>query len=315
MKNSYALKYNIFIFISILIGCTKQDPHKVSLPLETTKETTVNKKQSESKNNGPEKKNSDNLTNQTTKEDQNNIINTSLNSDSVPMIPATIKAENQSSFGFLTSGAITNIYVRAGVEVKQGQILASLEDNQASIDTKTARIEVGKKKLALEQQEKVVQRIDKQYKSGIVNSATLEKEKNTLQLNILELQSAQATLEGKEYLLKSNKLFAPYTGVISQVLKSVGDYVSTGTAVFQITQTKNYKLFAQVPITYFNQLKVGMKLDVKNPITGNHGEATIKRVVPVIDPSSRTFDVYADVTSFSDKLAPGVFLEIKLKSK
>jgi RND family efflux transporter MFP subunit len=320
MKNKYLSKYNIvvFLFVTILTACTKQDPNKASLPTESSKEaktSSTDKKQSENKTTEPEKLNPPTVTKQNSQENQNNIINTALDSDSVPRIPATIKAENQSSIGFLTSGAITNIYVRAGDEVKQGQVLASLEDNQASIDVKTAKIEVGKKKIAVEQQEKIVQRIDKQYKSGIVNLATLEKEKNTLQLNILELQSGQATLEGKEYILKSNKLFAPYTGVISKVSKSIGDYVATGTEVFQITQTKNYKLFAQVPITYFNQLKVGMKLDVRNPITGNHGEATIKRVVPVIDPTSRTFDVYADVTSFTDKLAPGVFLEIKLKSK
>lgn len=304
MKINSIVKYNLaaFLFINILIGCTKQDSGKASLPPETkVTDTDKNKVENILKITEVQK-------------EQNKTVNTALDSESVPRIPATINAENQSAIGFLTSGAITKIFVRAGEEVKQGQILASLEDNQASIDAKTAKIEVGKKKLTLEQQEKVVQRIDKQFKSGIVNLATLEKEKNTLQLNILELQSAQANLEGKEYLLKSNKLLAPYTGVISKVLKSVGDYVSTGTAVFQITQTKNFKLFAQVPITYFNQLKVGMKLDVRNPITGNHGEATIVRVVPVIDPSSRTFDVYADVTSFTDKLAPGVFLEIKLKS-
>lgn len=320
MQNKYHPKYNIvvFLFIFIFATCTKQNSNKASLPTEAPKEmktTSADKKQNKNKTTEPEKLNLFSITKQNPQEDQNNIINTALDSDSVPRISATIKVENQSSIGFLTSGAITNIYVHAGDEVKQGQVLASLEDNPASIDTKTAKIEVGKKKIAVEQQKKVVQRIDKQYQSGIVNLATLEKEKNTLQLNILELQSAQATLEGKEYILKSSKLFAPYTGVISQVFKSIGDYVATGTAVFQITQTKNYKLFAQIPITYFNQLKAGMKLDVRNPITGNHGEAIIKRVVPVIDPTSRTFDIYANITSFTDKLAPGVFLEIKLKSK
>ena len=319
-KKNFTKYYLVFfLFITIFISCTKQDPNKASLPAETPKDTksnaSSNNKQGDNKVAEPIKQAPNNDLKTNSQESQNITVSTALDSDNVPRIPATIKAENQSSIGFLTSGGITNIYVRSGDEVKQGQVLASLEDNQASIDVKTAKIEVGKKKLAVEQQEKVVQRIDKQYKSGIVNLATLDKEKNTLQLNILELQSAQATLEGKEYTLKSNKLFAPYTGVISKVTKSIGDYVATGTEVFQITQIKNYKLFAQIPITYFNQLKVGMKLDVRNPITGNHGEATIKRVVPVIDPTSRTFDVYADVTSFTDKLAPGVFLEIKLKSK
>lgn len=120
------------------------------------------------------------------------------------------------------------------------------------------------------------------------------------------------TLEGKEYNLRSTKLFAPYAGAISQILKYVGDYVSPGTPTMQITQTKNYKLFAQIPITYFNQLKIGMKFEVTNPITGNKGNATLKRIVPVIDPASRTFDIYADINTFSEKLVPGIFLEIKL---
>ena len=308
MKSKSFLKHNFFILslVTIIISCTYQNPNKASLPADQQKEKNIIQPNKAKETETPQSK---------IQNVQTTIINSDLNSDFVPRIPATIKTENQSSIGFLTGGSITNIYARSGTEVKLGQLLASLEDNQAQIDVKSAKIEVSKKKINVTQQEIVVQRIEKQFKSGIVNLATLEKEKNNLQLNILELQSAQAALEGKEFTLKSTKLYAPYTGVISKVLKSIGDYVSTGTAVMQITQTKNYKLFAQVPITYFNKITVGMKLDIINPITGNHGEAIIKRVVPVIDPSLRTFDVYAEVTAFTDKLAPGVFLEIKLKSK
>lgn len=306
-------QFVIFSIIFLSISCTKNDKNKASLPAEV---------KTEKKGDNAKKKTAATKETITPKEvaappkpEQNSTINTSLDSESVPRIPAYIKAENQSSIGFSTSGAITHIYFRAGEEVKQGQILASIEDNQAAIEVRTAKIDVSLKKLALEQQEKNTQRIEKQYKSGIVNLATYEKEKNTLESKNLEYQSAQSTLAGKEFILKSTKILAPYTGVITKVEKSVGDYVSTGTAVFQITQNKNYKLYAQIPITYFNQLKVGMKLEVRNPNTGHVGEAVIKRVVPVIDATSKTFDVYADVTSFNDKLAPGVFLEIKLKSK
>jgi len=304
-------KFLFFIFCSLFISCVKNT--KVSLP-EETKNTSNDSKQEATANSVPklEPKNH-NITTEITNETQ--AINTSLESENVPRIPAYIKAENQSAIGFSISGSITNIYFRAGDEIKQGQILASIEDNQAIIDVKTARIDVSVKKLAFEQQEKNTQRMEKQYKSGIVNLAALEKEKNILESKNLEYQSAQVTLAGKEFTLKLTKIMAPYTGVITKVEKSIGDYVSTGISVFQITQSKNNKLFAQIPITYFNQLKVGMKLEVRNPNTNNNGEAIIKRVVPVIDTTTKTFDIYADITSFTEKLAPGVFLEIKLKTK
>ena len=43
--------------------------------------------------------------------------------------------------------------------------------------------------------------------------------------------------------------------IISQKNKSVGDFVPTGTTVFQITQNKNMEIYAQVPGIYFNKLK------------------------------------------------------------
>ncbi|KAB8030787.1 efflux RND transporter periplasmic adaptor subunit [Fluviispira multicolorata] len=247
-------------------------------------------------------------------DNKSSTIDTSIDSNSAPRIPASVKAENQSSIGFLTSGTINNIYVKAGDEVKQGQLLASLAEKQASIDVRSAQIDVENKKLLLEQQEKKLLRITQQQKNGIVNLVTLENEKINTKAAILNLKNAQTNLESKEFILKSNKLYAPYSGVISKLFKNVGDFLSEGTPALQITQMRNLMLFAQMPITYFNQMKVGLHFEVINPISGDKGIAVIKRIVPVIDQSTRTFDVYAEVKNYSGRLVPGSFLEINLKS-
>ncbi|WGL58498.1 efflux RND transporter periplasmic adaptor subunit [Pigmentibacter sp. JX0631] len=314
----------IAVFANLFIFCTKKID-KASLPPEETKNLEPDNKKEEPKNNSVENKNDNsseapktNLTLQKNEksEAQNqkttDINNTTGDNNIVPIIPAIFKAENQSALSFLTNGRITNIYYRAGDLVKQGQILASLEDNNALIDVKTAKIDVDLKKLALEQQQKTVERLEKQFSSGIINTATLEKEKNTLKTKDLEYQSAKASLEGKEYILKSAKIASPFEGIITKVEKSVGDYVTSGTAIFQITEAKNYKIYAQIPVTYFSKFKTGMKFKFQEPISKASGEAEIKRVVSVIDSSSKTFDVYAEILSVSEKLIPGVYLEIKL---
>ncbi|WP_158998900.1 efflux RND transporter periplasmic adaptor subunit [Pigmentibacter ruber] len=312
------------IFSNLFVFCTKKG-EKASLPPEETKNLQASNKKEEPKNNSseskqannsePTKSNSiveikDNINPQNQKTTE--VKNTNADNNIVPIIPAILKAENQSALSFLTNGRITNIYYRAGEKVKQGQILASLEDNNAIIDVKTAKIDVELKKLALEQQQKTVERLEKQLSSGIINSATLEKEKNILKTKDLEYQSAKASLEGKEYILKSTKIASPFEGIITKVEKSVGDYVTAGTAIFQITEAKNYKIYAQIPVTYYSKFKTGMKFKFQEPISKASGEAEIKRVVSVIDSSSKTFDVYAEILSVSEKLIPGVYLEIKL---
>lgn len=291
---------------SNFIYCTNKD--KAALPpAEKKEELATVKKDSATQN--------EIKTVAQSKETQN-IVNNKQNetkeNENLPHIPAILKAENQSALSFLTTGKIVNIYYRAGDYVKQGQTLASLEDNNANIDVKTAKIDVDLKKLAFEQQEKNVERLEKQYKSGIINLATLDKENNTLKTKQLEYQSAKATLEGKEYILRSTKITAPFEGIITKVEKSLGDYVNLGTTVFQITEAKNFKIYAQVSVTYFNKFKVGMTFEFIDPINKSKGEAIVKRMVSIIDTSSKTFDIYADILNSKEKVTPGTYLEIKL---
>lgn len=314
LKNKFLL-YG-FILSFYLISCTKNN-EKASLPNNIDLKLKNEKIEINKKNDDKNKEFNDsevNIINKENKITDKNVSTDELSSKKVsnPRIPATLIPENQSSLGFLTSGTLKNIYVTPGDEVKQGQLLASLEDKQAELDVNTAKIEVEKRKMAIAQQEKVAVRIETQFKNGIVNQATLEKEKDTLILNNLELKTALENLKGKEYVLSSTKLLAPYTGVITQLYKYKGDYLNIGVPVFQITQIKNYKLYAKIPITYFNKFKTGMKIEINNPITGKSGFAFVNKIVPVIDPSSRTFDIYAKIDDFSDNLSPGSFLEIVL---
>ncbi|RDB37217.1 efflux RND transporter periplasmic adaptor subunit [Spirobacillus cienkowskii] len=317
MKKNLNSKFLLYVVLLpfFLMSCTKKN-EKASLPnTSDTKLTNNNIEKNEIDNTKQELSSVDlNIKNEQDKiTNQESSVNDSSNKKiSNPRIPATLIPENQSSLGFLTSGSLKFTYVRPGDEVKQGQLLASLEDKQAELDVNTAKIEVEKRKMAIAQQEKVVNRIEMQFKNGIVNQATLEKEKDTLILNSLELKTALENLKGKEYILNSTKLLAPYNGVITQLYKYKGDYLNIGVPVFQITQIKNYKLSAKIPITYYDKFKTGMKIEINNPITGKSGFAFVDKVVPVIDPSLRTFDIYAKIDGFNDNLSPGSFLEIIL---
>ena len=237
---------------------------------------------------------------------------TNLQNKVSPVIVGNVITENQSSLAFLNSGTIEKIYVQAGNHVKKGKVLASLINTQEVVDLQAAEIKLKQKILAVELEKKKLDRIQEQFKAGIVNQATLETEKNTYDSIALDLDETKNELQGKKYNLQCTKILAPYEGIISQKTKSVGDYVSGGTTVFQITENKNMEIVAQIPSIYLEKLKSGMKLSIVSPSNRNQkGEIEIRNVIPVLDKNSRTFDMYSTITSFQGDLNPGDFVEIK----
>lgn len=177
-----------------------------------------------------------------------------------PMIIGNVITENQSSLAFLNSGTIEKMYVKAGDHVKKDQILASLINTHEQINLQATEIKLKQKKLAVELENKKLDRMNEQFEAGIINKASLEAEKSLYESTVLDFEETQNDLKGKKYNIKMSKIYAPYEGIISQKNKSVGDFVSAGTTVFEITQNTNLEIFAQVPSIYFDKLKSGMKL-------------------------------------------------------
>ena len=100
--------------------------------------------------------------------------------------------------------------------------------------------------------------------------------------------------------------------MVSQLYKSLGDFVAPGQNVFDVVQLNQYSIYAQVPVSLYRNFKVGMKFTISDPLTKDHGTIIIKRMVQIFDTRSRTFDVYGQVETFSKKLLPGDYVEILL---
>lgn len=227
-------------------------------------------------------------------------------------IPATIRAENKSSIGFQTSGVVKNIIAKAGQLVKKGATLATLENIQAQLDLKSAEIELKSKNFSYELEKKKYARAVEQFKIGLISQGALDNSKNMLESAELNYNSAQNKLETQQFALAQTQLTAPFNGVIAQSYKSIGDSVSPGAAVFDIVENNKFIVYAQIPILYYPKIKVGMTLSISDPLRAYQGQIVIKRVVPVMDNASRTFDIYADILNFNRELIAGEYIEITL---
>ncbi len=198
-------------------------------------------------------------------------------------------------------GLITSIKVRQGDMVKQGQILAILDDEvlQKSID----EVKVG-----LSQ---VVVMYDKQK--------ALWDQKIGTEMQYLNLKNQKESLEKKLITLKSQVsqtyVTAPFSGVIDEVFAKQGSPASPGIPLMQLVNLSVLKATAKVPDSYVSYIKEGDKVNVYFPDLDKTISATVNYVGRIVDPLSRTFKIEVKVPGGNESLKPNLLAMIQINDK
>ncbi|WP_129721503.1 efflux RND transporter periplasmic adaptor subunit [Xylanivirga thermophila] len=160
-----------------------------------------------------------------------------------------ISAEQNNVFFSHGGGRIKKIYIKAGDEVKKGDILAELEtDNLES---------------RIKQQEIMVKKADIIYKK------TKEGEdKYTQEAAMLDLELEQLRLEDLRRELDEAKLYASIDGKIVYMDNklSIGDFVEAYQSIMSIADPQN--LLLEYSGNDLSEFKPGMKVDLK--VKGNN---------------------------------------------
>ena len=107
--------------------------------------------------------------------------------------------------------------------------------------------------------------------------------------------------------LRRHKLNAPFAGVISRKLVEQGEWIQPGQAVVELIATTGLRIDFQVPQSVYAKLDqvadVRIKLDA---LPGKTFDGTIESIIPVTDPTTRTFMIRAALNDPEVKLAPGM---------
>ena len=112
---------------------------------------------------------------------------------------------------------------------------------------------------------------------------------------------------------KKSPVYAPISGsIISTPLKN-GTTVSTNTAIAIIGDISNLQVSANIPERYVSVLKNGLKADITVEAYPNVVfKATVTRVSPVVDTTSRTKEVILHFDTHDERINAGMFGKVKL---
>ena len=220
--------------------------------------------------------------------------------DALRSYSGTVEEENGTLLSFATSGTVDGVYIKDGESVGKGRLIATLDPTQARNMHNAALA-------ALTQAEDAWRRMKELYDKGSLPEIKWIEAQTTL-------QQARSTEKMAAKSLADCRLYAPFTGVISQKNVERGQNVMPGTPVAKLVTVDRLKVKIAVPENEISQIAVGQKASVSIAALGGEvmtGTVTEKGVTA--DPMSRAYDVKITLRNNGRKMMPGMVAEVSIR--
>jgi membrane fusion protein (multidrug efflux system) len=238
--------------------------------------------------------------------------------------------ENQVDVAAQREGVVAKILVDVGASVHKGQLLAQMDDRQLTAQheatvAKAAAVEQDAKNWETEIKlvESDLARDEQLYKYQLITLQQLEHSRYKLigakQQREREVQStneARANAKALQLELEKTRIVAPFDGVVARRYVRTGQKVALSDRLFWVTATSPLTVRFTLPQEFVAKVKVGDEVVVGAPFGPviRH-PARITHVSPVVDPSSGTIEVQAQVSGPPGELRPGMTVNIDVKPK
>ena len=245
---------------------------------------------------------------------QASVQTTSGPSAGTPILTASgyLVARHQSVISSKIQGRLSGLYVEEGSFVKEGQVIARLEDTdyKAAIVKAKADIEYAKANLAeMERQARLQRGL---FKDGVVSQDALDAADSRVRLAQATLAQNEAALKMQETLLEFTEIKAPFDGLVLKKMSEVGESVApippgvnistSSGAIVAIADMNSLEAEVDVNESNVGQLAQGYPADITVQAIPNHTyKGVLRQVIPTADRTKATVQVKVSIVD-KDKL-------------
>jgi RND family efflux transporter MFP subunit len=233
-----------------------------------------------------------------------------------PALSGNLKAERQATVRAEVGGPVLQTYADKGQAVREGQVLARIDDTALRDQYLSARSAVGTAQEAAAVAEHNLQRTERLVSAGALADRDLETAKLSAASARSQLEDARArmVLAGKQ--LDKTQIRAPLSGVVSDRPVSAGDVVQPGMGLFTVVDPASMRLDAAVPADQLSSVRVGAAVFFTiNGYRGRSFEGRIARINPAADPATGQVPVYITIPNASGALVGGLYAQGRVASE
>ena len=212
----------------------------------------------------------------------------------------TLEARQEVQVLSRISERIVELKVEEGDVVKDGQVLALLDETERELTEREAKVRVVNAKATLE-------RVQGMFKDSIVSQEQLEDAQ-------VAYETGEVQHENAQLMLSYTTIRSPIDGVVVKRHADVGQHVKTNEELFTVANYDPIWGRIHVPERNLNKIQVGMPVKVKvESLPEKEFVGKVNLISPVVDADSGTIKVTFEVPEpLRNNLRPGMFASTHL---
>jgi RND family efflux transporter MFP subunit len=234
------------------------------------------------------------------------------------VLPSTLQAYVESPIYARTNGYLRKWYHDIGSRVNKGDLLADIDTpevdqqlNQAQADLVTAQ--------ANEHLSQITEaRYSELLKTDGVSKQEVDNATGDLAAKRAIVESSQANVQRLSELKSFQKVYAPFSGVVTQRNVDIGTLINAGNGgtsqqLFYLAQTDPIRVYVNVPEAYAPSIRRGLGAFLElGQYPGQKFQGEVVRTAEAIDLATRTLLTEVDVPNKTGLLLPGGYAQVHL---
>ena len=234
------------------------------------------------------------------------------------VLPSTLQAYVESPIYARTNGYLVKWYHDIGSRVNKGELLADIDTPEVDQQLMQARADL----VTAQANEHLSQITEARYsellKTDGVSKQEVDNATGDLAAKQAIVQSSEANVRRLQELKSFQKVYAPFTGVVTQRNIDIGTLINAGNGgtsqqLFYMAQTDPIRVYVNVPEANAPSIHKGLGAYLElaqYPGQRFHGE--VVRTAEAIDLATRTLLTEVDVPNKAGLLLPGGYAQVHL---
>ena len=237
-------------------------------------------------------------------------------------LPGNTQAFDDTPIYARTSGYLKKWFVDIGQHVVKGELMATIETPELDEQLQVAQADLKSAQADLNLANTTSERYQNLLKSDSVSKQETDVAVSGAAAKRAAVEAAEANVRRLQQLQSFEKIYAPYSGTVTQRNTDIGDLINSGSSttsnpakeLFHIASVNELRVFVAVPEVYAPDIHNGDTATLTlDEYPGQTFTGTVARNSGAIDPGSRTLNVEVDVDNRNGKLLPGAYVFVHFK--
>ena len=211
----------------------------------------------------------------------------------------TLRASRGADLALDLSGLISEVAISSGDQVKAGQLIVQLRDNDGEAALNQARAALALAKVSFG-------RATKQWETRTIARAVYDNAQ-------ADLRVREASVQQQAALVAKKVLRAPFDGRTGIITLSPGSYLNAGTPVVTLQQLDPILVDFNLPQKQLAKLAVGETVAITiDSQPGKEFSGSLTAIDPKVDVDTRNVRVEARLPNPNGVLIPGMFAHVRI---